>query len=173
MNPKTTCCDILTQLTDLVNQLSDQEYTKPIESLSQASIGQHIRHTIEFFVCFEQGFHTGIINYDSRKHDKLIETDRFIALAVLDRVRAFVTNINENKQLNLNVSYSLDDSDSVTVETNYFRELVYNIEHAVHHMAILKIGVREMSPHLNLPDTFGIASSTVRYQQSTFTSIQE
>jgi hypothetical protein len=44
--------------------------------------------------------------------------------------------------------------------------LVYNIEHAVHHMAIMKIGIREVADYINLPDNFGIAVSTLRYRET-------
>jgi hypothetical protein len=46
------------------------------------------------------------------------------------------------------------------------RELVYNIEHVVHHMALVKIGLKELLPDLDLPDDFGVAVSTIRYQHS-------
>lgn len=165
MSIKNACCDILSQLTHLVNQLSEHEYSKPIESLSHSSIGQHVRHTLEFFICLEQGFAAGIIDYDKRSHDKLIETDKFLALSTINRINEFVSSNTLDKVLSLEVTYDFKEESSVIVETNYLRELIYNIEHAVHHMAIIKIGVREVVPHLNLPSTFGIASSTLRYQE--------
>ncbi|MBL7842495.1 MAG: DinB family protein [Cyclobacteriaceae bacterium] len=165
MSVKNACCDILSQLTHLVNQLSEHEYSKPIESLDHSSIGQHVRHTLEFFICLEQGFGTGSINYDKRSHDKLVETDKYLALSTLNRINEFVTSNTQNKVLSLEMNYSLDQEILISVETNYLRELIYNIEHAVHHMAIIKIGVREVVPHINLPSTFGIASSTLRYQE--------
>ncbi|MBX2955941.1 MAG: DinB family protein [Cyclobacteriaceae bacterium] len=165
MSVKNACCDILSQLTHLVNQLSEHEYSKPIESLGHSSIGQHVRHTLEFFICLEQGFGTGSINYDKRSHDKLVETDKYLALSTLNRINEFVTSNTQNKVLSLEMNYSLDQEILISVETNYLRELIYNIEHAVHHMAIIKIGVREVVPHINLPSTFGIASSTLRYQE--------
>ncbi len=165
MSLKNACCDILAQLTQLVDQLSEHEYSNPIESLSKSSIGQHVRHTLEFFICLEQGFGTGTINYDKRSHDKLIETDKFLALSTLNKVKEFVASNNLDKALTLEVGYDLDQESFFAVETNYFRELIYNIEHAVHHMAIIKIGVREAAPHVSLPFNFGIASSTLRYKQ--------
>lgn len=165
MSIKNACCDILSQLTYLVNQLSESEYTKPIEALSHSSIGQHVRHTLEFFICLEQGFKTGILNYDNRLHDKLIETDKFLALSTLNRISDFIASNAQDKVLRLEVSYDLDQESYVSVETNYLRELIYNIEHAVHHMAIIKIGVRQTVQHIDLPVTFGVASSTLRYQE--------
>jgi len=42
------------------------------------------------------------------------------------------------------------------------RELQYNIEHAVHHLAIIKIGVKTLEDSFKLDDNFGIAASTIR-----------
>jgi uncharacterized damage-inducible protein DinB len=167
MNLQAACLGILAQLTELVKQLSEQDYCKPIPTLSQSSIGQHLRHTLEFFICLEQGFAGGIINYDKRAHDKLIESDKFIALSVLSRIKNFVEQQRKNCALKLEVGYDLVKEDFVTVETNYQRELIYNIEHAVHHMAIIKIGVREVAPYVSLPHNFGVAASTIRYQETT------
>lgn len=167
MNLNRACCTILSQLTHLVNQISDQDFTKPVDSLGQSTIGQHLRHTLEFFICLEQGAEAGLINYDKRAHDKVIENDKFVALSVLSRIQEFITSQPANKILKLEAGYDLHKEEFVTIETNFLRELVYNIEHAVHHMAIMKIGIREVAPYVSLPGDFGIAVSTIRYQEAT------
>ena len=47
------------------------------------------------------------------------------------------------------------------VESTLERELVYNIEHAVHHMAMIKIGLRQIAPEILIDKNFGVAQSTV------------
>jgi hypothetical protein len=166
MNLHKACDNILVQLTDLVNQLSEHDFSKPVASLGHSSIGQHVRHTLEFFICLEQGFERGVINYDKRAHDKLIETDKFIAISAITKIQEFITAQQTDKKLKLEAGYDRVEEEFVTIETNFLRELVYNIEHAVHHMAIMKIGIREMAPAVNLPHDFGIAASTIRYQKA-------
>ncbi len=165
MNLQKACTHILSQLADLVTQISEQDFIKPSTSLSQSTIGQHLRHTLEFFICFEQSCSIGIINYDKRGHDKIIENDKFIALSTINRITDFINLLNEDKDLKLEVGYDLSDDDFVTIHTSATRELVYNIEHAVHHMAIMKIGIREVCPYVKLPSDFGIAASTIRHKQ--------
>ncbi|MEO8471847.1 MAG: hypothetical protein ABI477_06625 [Chryseolinea sp.] len=159
------CSNILEQLTDLVRQIRERDFVKPAETLSNSTIGQHLRHTLEFFLCFEDGYEQGIINYDKRAHDKLIETDKFIALSAIERIRTFVNNLSE-KSLRLEVGYDLKNEDFLSIDTTATRELVYNIEHAVHHMAIMKIGIREIASYISLAPDFGIAASTIRYKES-------
>jgi hypothetical protein len=68
--------------------------------------------------------------------------------------------------LKLEVGYKPDSEETMVIATNYLRELTYNIEHAVHHMAIMKIGIREVAGYINLPIDFGVAVSTIRYKDS-------
>lgn len=150
----------------MVSQLSEQDFTKPVDTLGNSTLGQHLRHTVEFFICLEKGFEVGVINYDKRAHDKLLETDKFIALSMLSKIDEFVRLQSNDKPLKLEAAYDLDKEEFVTIETNYLRELVYNIEHAVHHMAIMKIGIREAAPYVKLAHDFGIAASTIRYQET-------
>jgi uncharacterized damage-inducible protein DinB len=165
MNINTACAHILSQLTDLVSQINERDFVKPSDQLSQSTIGQHLRHTLEFFICFEKGYQQGIVNYDKRAHDKLIENDKFFALATIERIEDFVRSLEE-KELRLEVGYDLSQEEFVMIDTTAMRELVYNIEHAVHHMAIIKIGVREVAPYIDLPKDFGVAASTIRYQET-------
>jgi len=165
MNLNHACSNILRQLADLIHQIRPDDFTRPVESLSHSTVGQHLRHTLEFFLCFQQGYEQGTINYDKRAHDKLIESDKFIALAAISRVQDFINQL-QDKKLVLEVGYDLIKEDFESIHTNATRELVYNIEHAVHHMAIIKIGVREVAGYIKLPKDFGIAASTIRYHES-------
>lgn len=169
MNLTEACSNILSQLTDLVDQIRESDFVKPAETLSLSTIGQHLRHTLEFFMCLEHGFDNGIINYDKRAHDKLIESDKFLALASISRIAEFTQHLTD-KPLKLEVGYDLEKETFVTIDTTATRELVYNIEHAVHHMAIMKIGIKEIAPYIRLSADFGIAASTIRYKENSVTT---
>lgn len=162
----TACLQILDQLESVVEQLQPADFSKPSPALSGSTVGQHLRHTLEFFLCLQKGFDDAIINYDKRGHDKLIESDRFLALATIQQIRSFVQSKQTDKAMQLEVGYERHSETSTTIATNYFRELTYNIEHAIHHMAIMKIGVREVAPYVKLAPHFGVAVSTVRYQEA-------
>lgn len=155
---------ILAQISEAIKQMDETEFTSPSKTLSGSSIGQHLRHTLEFFLCLEQGLSSGVINYDKRAHDKTIETDKEVALAVIKRMHSFVGHQMNDKPLVLEASYNSSE-DIASVKTSYFRELTYNIEHAVHHMAIMKIGISEVASHVQLPADFGVAASTIRYRE--------
>src|ERR1700741_1738820 len=95
--------NVFVQLTDSLNQLTEKEYAQPCNSLFNNTIGQHVRHIIELFQCLESGYDTGVINYEKRKRDTLIETDKEFAKGLLVQVH---TNLNRsNKELVLEATY--------------------------------------------------------------------
>jgi uncharacterized damage-inducible protein DinB len=156
---------ILEQLACLVLELQDAQYTTPAQQLSGATIGEHYRHTLEFFICLTDGISTGIINYDKRKRSKTLEQHRLASLSCIQELMHKLSeDALEKKALRLEVSYRDDECLSMLSTTD--RELVYVIEHAIHHMALLKIGVREIAPWVTLPEDFGVAYSTLRFKKT-------
>ena len=156
--------NILKQLIAVVEQVNETDFCKPCAPLN-ATIGQHLRHTLEFFICLEQGYERGVVNYDKRIHSKVMENDKVVALYTIRQVQEFINNNQDDKALKLEVGYLPDSDICETINTNYLRELVYNCEHAVHHMAIMKIGSKEVAHYISLPADFGIAVSTLRYKE--------
>ena len=167
MNLKVAASDLLDQLEGVIDQISADDFKKPITILSDSSIGQHVRHTLEFFICLMDASSVGVINYDKRKHDKFIQEDKVLALSVIKSIREYIDKTDHNIQLTLEMEYGISDDEVETnmVPTNYERELAYNIEHAVHHMALMKVGILATFEYMELPPYFGVASSTVRYNK--------
>ncbi|MDH5380390.1 MAG: hypothetical protein OEW75_06045 [Cyclobacteriaceae bacterium] len=166
MNLFTATESILLQLNFVINNLSREEFSRPLISLNNSTIGQHIRHTVEFFICLLNTDENGIVNYDKREHNKEIETDNEKARSVLSEITFKLSSSPQNIPLQLEGCYSICGTENYLVDTNLYRELAYNIEHAVHHMALLKIGLTEVKPALELPAHFGIAVSTIRYKKA-------
>ena len=164
MNLNEASKDILMQLEAVIKNLKEEDFFKPIPSLNQSTLGQHVRHTLEFFTCLIDSLEGGIINYDKRDHDKVIETDQTVAIGVIENLIHFLSNPLNERELILEANYSLDNSPNSLIKSNFSRELAYNIEHAIHHMAIIKIGIKEIAPYIKLDDNFGVAVSTIKYQ---------
>ena len=49
------------------------------------------------------------------------------------------------------------------VTTTYFREIIYNTEHTIHHLALIKVGLIELNINIVNPE-FGMAYSTIKYK---------
>jgi hypothetical protein len=153
---------VFVQLSETLNQLSNEEYRQPTKILLSATIGQHVRHIIELFQCLEKGYDEGIVNYEKRKRDYQIETNKELASALLKEVYQDIEK--ENKEIVLEAEDYCDTMQTVSIPSNYYRELAYNLEHTIHHMALIRVGINEVSS-IDLPDEFGVAYSTVKYRK--------
>jgi hypothetical protein len=76
----------LNEVRSFVESLSDEQYKIPLDILSGSSIGQHVRHILEFYVCLIRARAIGVVCYDERERNPKIETDRAFALVVVDNV---------------------------------------------------------------------------------------
>jgi hypothetical protein len=152
---------VFLQLTETMQNLSDAEYAQPCKTLFGNSIGQHVRHIIELFQCLENGYDEGLVSYDKRKRDVLIETDKHLAEGLLQEIYKRLDRTD--KELRLVANYDESSNDSLEIPTNYFREIAYNLEHTIHHMALIRAGVAEVSA-IAMPETFGVAISTIKYR---------
>jgi hypothetical protein len=159
---KEATSEIIDQLMDLAEKLSQDDFTRPLPVLLDSSIGMHYRHIIEFYEVMMAGAGTGEINYDSRKHDPELEGSREKCLERLIGIREAV-KLERAMKLKLCGSYSRETDISFTLPTNLERELVYNIEHAIHHMAIIRIALQHEIPDLSVSEGFGYAYSTLKY----------
>jgi uncharacterized damage-inducible protein DinB len=143
-----------------LSALDQQLFATPCTQLSDATVGQHVRHIIELFQCLLDGYEQGLVNYEKRKRNKTIETDYQFALQLLDELTQAVDRAD--KPLMMEATYA---AATMTISSNYYRELAYNLEHTVHHMALIRIGIRELSD-VTLSGTFGVASSTIQYHKT-------
>lgn len=155
--------NVFVQLSGSLDMLTICEYSRPCHHLHGSSVGQHLRHIIEMFQCLESGYTSGVVNYEKRKRDRLLESDKDLASAMLKEIHAGLAK--PDKALILEGVYQEDSDELMSFHTNYFREIVYNLEHTIHHMALIRVGIRELK-NIELPDNFGKASATVKYNQS-------
>lgn len=154
--------NVFVQLDQVLERLTEEQFAKPCSTLFSNTIGQHVRHIIELFQCLENGYDMGIVNYEKRKRDSRIENDRIVAIEMLEDV--YLNLDKPDKPLILEACYD-DLADSpVQIQTNYYREIAYNLEHTIHHMALIRVGLAEVAT-LQLPENFGVASSTVKYRK--------
>ncbi len=153
---------VLAELEAGLLALDDESYKTPSNHLFNATIGQHVRHIIELFQCLLAGYSGGFVNYDRRKRDQVIETDRQVAVALLREIALMIRR--QDKAILLETTLGME-GESITIHSNFHRELVYNLEHMIHHMALIRVGVRELT-NISLPDTFGVAPATVKYRKT-------
>lgn len=154
----------LSMLVDSIANMEKEVYGQPLPVLSGSSIGQHVRHIAEMYVCLYEGMHEGVVCYEKRKRDTRIETDKNAALQLLSSIAGMLEQ--PDKPLLLLANFELNDETAISIPTSYQRELAYNLEHSIHHMAIIKIGLDAMKV-VPEAEAFGVAPSTMRFRKQT------
>jgi len=131
---KQNAVTILNQIADLVTQINDNHYSQALDLLSGNTLAKHIRHILELHVQLISGIDNNEINYDKRERNLLIEHNKTYTI---DFIKDLIVKINliENREIQITLNTTIND-DEVIVKSSLERELVYNIEHAIHHMAI-------------------------------------
>jgi hypothetical protein len=148
----------LNQLLRLLEEIADAEYTTPCTFLSNSSIGEHTRHIVEMFQCLEDCYDCGLVNYDNRKRNKIIETETVFAIS---QIRMVQNSLEKgNKKIDI---LQIIDGKEIRIESNYHRELLYNLEHCIHHQALIKVAVLQ-SASVTIDENFGVARSTIEYR---------
>ena len=158
-----TNLDVLFQLKDLLSVISPEAYSTPLDLLHGSSVGQHVRHTLEFYQCLLEQAPLGFVNYDARRRDIQLENDPAFSLSLIQTLTEALAQTIHNTPITLKTSFSENEPEEIP--TSWARELVYIAEHAIHHFAIVKIALREQFPELTLPVHFGVANSTIKYRE--------
>ncbi len=161
---KTTAKENLFQLKEIVTVLGIEYFNKESEILSGATIGQHIRHILEFYLLLVSGSFTGTINYDKRERDLRIESDPSFASKVIDRLLSGIDTLDESQSVKFEADYSRNGSSQNRIISSVGRELAYCIEHSIHHQAIIKAGLIDLHLGDLVNEQFGVAYSTIRYR---------
>jgi len=152
------------QLRTIIEQLSEDEFSEKLELLNFSSIGQHVRHVLEFYMCLSKGIKTREVDYDKRIRNLLIENDPKYAIGVLEELsKVFCCEDIEETSLTNTTEFN-----GVVVKANssVSRELIYLIEHSIHHYAIIGIALRNHIIHVDIPHNFGVAYSTSQHRKS-------
>ncbi|MFP5042518.1 hypothetical protein [Parasediminibacterium sp. JCM 36343] len=148
--------EILQQLIDFLYMVEDGHYTQQSTILSGATIGQHVRHSIEMYQCVLGGYKTGQVDYAKRKRDIVIESSLAYAIECLEAV---ANNLAQKDKAILLFN------EGQQFATSFQREVFYCDEHTIHHMALIRIGINEIGGY-ELSSSFGVAPSTLKYRQS-------
>ena len=155
----------LEDIRSLLQQLPSNLYATPKEILNSATIGQHFRHILEFYICLEKGAKTGTVCYDERERNILIETSKAYAMNCIEKIIRFLASLKVDQSLTLKANYSKNPEEHTTLNTSLYRELAYALDHTVHHLAIIKIALSGENANVQMDNNFGVAPSTIRYRK--------
>lgn len=147
----------LDELINLLTQLSDDDYCDPCAELGGSSIGEHSRHIIEMFQCLIKFAPDGVIFYDKRERNKTLETSKAAAIETILKIKVDLLETDFDLLIQKQIL-----NGEIMLKSSYQRELAYNLEHCIHHQALIKVGLLKKS--VTVSPTFGIAPSTILHR---------
>ncbi len=152
------------QLRTIIDQLNADDFSGKLELLNYSSIGQHVRHVLEFYICLSNALKTGEVDYDKRTRNLLIENDPDYAMMVLEDLSSVFCceDIKDDTLIN-SIEFN---GIAVKANSSVSRELIYLIEHSIHHYAIIGIALRSHFKDVKIPHNFGVAYSTKKHKQN-------
>lgn len=153
--------ETLEQVLSLIDAAHGAAYIDVAEGMT-SSLGCHVRHVLDHYSALQLGVTTGEINYDKRSRDSVIETD---AEQAKEKVYSLITWLNENittdVHLKMKTEISATKQETITIDSSLQRELIYLLNHTVHHMAQVTLALRIMGITIN--GQIGIAPATLTH----------
>lgn len=153
----------LLSVKSILSQIKEDDYTTSLKTLKGASIGKHIRHVVEFYECLLFNNIDNSVNYDLRKRNLLLEENVKYTEDFVTEIIDAIEKINTNSRILLVSKYQ---DQNISMESSFYREITYNIEHTVHHLAIISIAIPIHFAYINLSTNFGYTDSTIQYLES-------
>lgn len=128
------------------------------------SIGEHLRHCAEHFLCFFRDLASGVVDYDARDRNPRLERDADFLVGVMDEISSDLAHLDRgslDKPIYLR-ALACPETEPVLHRSSIERELLFLSSHNVHHLALALSVAGELG--LDLPPEIGLAFSTAAHR---------
>ncbi len=165
MNCKEGTQMLTDQVIELLDQIQNSQYKKPLPLFSGSSLGQHFRHILDFYNCLFQGINNNLIDYALRERKASVESDTEVAKSAIVWIQKQLRFVDTTSEILVVTDFNCNhDCNKVKVKSTIGRELMFAFDHTIHHLAMIKIGLKEYFPDVKYNEELGIAPSTVKHQ---------
>ena len=158
---------LLRELAGVLEETTDEQYRRKPVGVVSASIGGHVRHSLDHIEAVLDGIDAGFIDYDSRARGTAVESNRQAALDAIDRLKLELLGmpaIPDRLPLRLKVLLT-SDGPGMEVASSLGREMAFALSHTVHHNALIAVIAKTLG--IPLPERFGYAPSTIAHLEKT------
>jgi uncharacterized damage-inducible protein DinB len=160
--PALALAGCLMELAGLLEAASDLDYRARPEGGVSGSVGAHVRHCLDHVRAVLDAAKGGLLSYDCRERDTAVEDDRTLGIVALRQHSGRLDALadcpaDQPMRLEAQVDCS---GDAVEVTSSLGRELVFVLQHTIHHQAIVALLLAARG--IAIPPRFGYAPSTIR-----------
>jgi uncharacterized damage-inducible protein DinB len=157
--------EIIRQIIGLLHHLDREAFSRPLEVFSGATLGQHFRHILDFYLCLFRDLPSGVIDYAARERNPALEQDPEQAREIFEYIACAVQEVREEAPLVVQADFSSTKAgERPKLSSSAGRELMFAHDHAVHHLAIIRMGLQVNFPSLPVDENLGVASSTIKFR---------
>ena len=162
MNSKEGTLQMTRQIIDLLDKIEESDYSKSVTIFSGSSLGDHFRHILDFYNCLIKGQTESFIDYSCRERNASVETQPLVAKRAFEAVNTALEKLDEDQPIQIRSDFSGDIRP--VVNSSIGRELMFAFDHALHHLAIIKMGLMASFPHIKVDENMGVSPSTLKKQ---------
>lgn len=156
---------ILDQIKSVLTTIDEKQYGEGLDLFSGSTIGKHIRHIFDFYNSIAH-IKDGHLDYALRDRDPQIEVNPVYSINAFEALKSKIMDMDVKAMIHVMTDFDLNSDDCQDcVGSTIGRELMYAYDHAVHHLAIVKMGIKSHFPEVQLNNNIGVASSTLKYQE--------
>jgi len=165
MQVKDALLHTISQINDLLDQIAPHEYRQPLPEFDGNTLGQHFRHILEFMVCLERGVPTGTVDYAARERNALYEDSPSLSKSAFEAFSETLVGFDSVMPLSMRAEFG--GKERPVYASTLGRELAFVYDHAIHHLAIIKIGLRCQFEHIKTDRDLGVSPSTIKARYAT------
>ena len=162
MNSKDGTLQMTRQIIDLLDKIEESDYSRSVAIFSGSTLGNHFRHILDFYNCLLKGHSINLIDYSCRDRNAIVETQPLAAKKAFEEVNLSLEQLDENQSIQVRADFSGNIRPIVT--SSIGRELMFAFDHALHHLAIIKMGLMASFPHIKVDENLGVSPSTLKNQ---------
>lgn len=165
MSAKKGLLHVCLEIAGILGQINPQDYNTRLALLNGSSLGQHFRHILDFFHCLALAGETGVVDYANRERSPAAEADPHYTARAFEVVLNKIERMDEAAFLQMRADFQdIPEEQRALYPTSAGREMTFVHDHAIHHLAMINIGIKEYCPYILTPEYFGVAPSTIKYR---------
>lgn len=153
----------------LLVDLPSDLYTKVQKPYFESSLGKHLRHIVDHYLCFKRDFLEGTIDYDQRHRDCQLEIDKDYAVSVCRDIQKFLKvlvadGFEADHPLQVLMCTDVQIPAGEKTYSSIGRELQFLQGHSVHHFALMATIIKLAG--VEIYEDFGVAPSTINHNKT-------
>jgi len=156
---------IVLQINHVLSQLTPYDYRRALPEFEGSTLGQHFRHALEFFQCLQKGCCNGLVDYAARERNLIYEDSPELTAEAFRLFADSLSGLDLAQPIEVRAEFNSEVRP--TYQSTIGRELLFVYDHAIHHLAIIKIGLRCQFPHVQVDKDLGVSPSTVKARITT------